>query len=132
MKRRFRFNRGSLPELVQALPTRQLLFFWGAIFFTFAMIGFTLDILGRGRQPAALLTLNLLASGILAVGYGMASMPMRRWAYAALIAIHVTYVLVIPRVFHFLPETPPGRLLIDAVGIIVTVTIAYTCFLLSP
>src|SRR5262245_64605995 len=84
---------GALPTLVAALPARQLIYFWLAIFGTFSMIGFVLDILGQGRQPATLLALNVIASGLISVGYAMVSMPARPWGYAAMITIHVTYVL---------------------------------------
>jgi hypothetical protein len=57
---------------------RQLIYLWLAIFFTFAMIGFALDILTRGRQPTMLLVFNVLFSGLFAVGYAIVSMPMRR------------------------------------------------------
>jgi hypothetical protein len=118
-----------LPELVRTVPARQLFYLWLAIFTTFAMIGFALDILTRGRQPAGLLALNVIFSGFFAVGYAMVSMPMRRWGYAAMIAGHFTYVFLVPRLFSFLPSAPPGRFTLDAVGIIVTVAIGYTCFL---
>jgi hypothetical protein len=120
---------GALPELVAALPARQLIYFWLAIFGTFSMIGFVLDILGQGRQPAALLALNVIASGLISVGYAVVSMPARRWGYAAMITIHATYVLLIPFLFRYLPAAPPGRLMIDAIGIIVTVTLSYISFL---
>ena len=111
------------------MPARQLIYLWLAIFMTFAMIGFALDILTRGRQPAMLLVLNVIFSGVFAVGYAVVSMPMRRAGYAAMIAGHFTYVFVVPRLFSFLPTAPPGRLTLDAVGIIITVAVGYTCFL---
>jgi len=69
----------SLPELVRILPPQQLIYLWLAIFCTFAMIGFVLDILTRGRAPATLLALNVICSGLFAVGYAKVSMPMRKW-----------------------------------------------------
>lgn len=105
------------------------MYLWLAIFATFAMLGFALDILTRGRQPATLLALNVIFSGLVAVGYAVVSMPMRKWGYASMIAVHFTYVFLIPRWFSLLPAAPPGRLTFDAVGIIVTVAIGYTCFL---
>jgi hypothetical protein len=120
---------GSLPQLVRTLPSRQLLYLWMAIFSTFAMLGFVLDILSRGRHPAALLTSNVIASGLFAVGYGIASTRTRRGLLAAMVAAHMLYVAFIPRLFQLLPATPPGRLLVDAIGTIVTVVIGYSCFL---
>jgi hypothetical protein len=122
------FSSGSLPQLVRTLPPRQLLYLWIAIFSTFAMLGFVLDILARGRQPVALLALNVIASGLFAIGYGIASARVRRGWFAVMVAAHVLYVLIIPRLFQLLTATPPRRLVIDAVGTIVTVTIGYTCF----
>ncbi len=120
---------GSLPQLIRTLPLRQLLYLWIAIFSTFAMLGFVLDILGRGRQPVPLLALNVITSGLLAVGYGMASARVRRGWFAAMVTTHAVYVLVIPRLFQVLPAAPPGRLVIDAIGTIVTVVTGYSCFL---
>jgi len=67
------------------LPAQHLRYLWLAIFSTFAMLGFVLDILTRGRQPITLLALNVIFSGLFAVGYGLASMPMRKWGYAAMV-----------------------------------------------
>jgi len=102
---------------------------WIAIFSTFAMIGFVIDILGRGRQPATLLALNVVFSGLIAVGYAMMSMPARPWGFAAVIAFHITYAVVISRLFNYQPAAPPGRLTLDAIGTMVTVFVGYTCFL---
>src|SRR5688572_4839516 len=93
------------------------------------MIGFVLDILTRGRQPAKLLALNVIFSGLFAVGYAMVSIPMRKWGYGAMMAAHMSYVVIVPRLFSLQPGGSPGRLTLDAVGIIVTVAIGYTCFL---
>ena len=128
-RRRFRPARGSLPELVRTLPRRQLLSLWAAIFCTFAMIGFALDILTGGRQPAVLVATNVIASGVISVGYAIVSMPMRKWGYAAMVTVHLAYVLLVPRMFQLLPTAPPGRFTLDAIGTIVAVTISYTCFL---
>lgn len=119
----------SLPELVRILPRKQLIYLWVAIFSTFAMIGFVLDILTRGRQPAMLLALNVICSGLFALGYAKVSMPMRKWGYIAMAAAHMAYVFVVPRLFALQTTAAPGRLTFDAVGIIVTVATGYTAFL---
>jgi hypothetical protein len=115
--------------LVRILPPQQLIYLWLAIVCTFSMIGFVLDILTHGRAPAALLTLNVICSGLFAFGYAKVSMPMRTWGYAAMVTAHMAYVVIVPRLFTLLPESPPGRLTLDAVGIIITVATGYTCFL---
>lgn len=119
----------SLPELIRTLPARQLIYFWLAIFCTFAMLGFVFDILGRGRQPATLLALSVVSSGLIAVGYAIVSMPTRPWGFAAMVAVHVTYVVFVPRSFNLLAAAPQGRLAFDAVGTILVITVGYVCFL---
>src|SRR5262245_5599620 len=118
------------------MPPRRLFPLWVAIFSSFSMIGLALDIFSRGRQPTTLLVLNVVASGLIATGWAIASLPpqgfstrRRPVAFAALIVIHITYLLVIPNVFRYLPAAPPGRLTIDAIGTIVAVTVSYVCFL---
>ena len=118
-----------LPDLVRALPARQLIHFWLAIFTTFSSLGFVFDVLAGGRQPVMLLALNVLACGMLAIGYGKVGMPPRLWGYVAVVAAHVTYVFVVPSFFTPLPAPPPRRLMFDAIGLIVTVTTGYTFFL---
>jgi phosphoserine phosphatase RsbU/P len=130
---------GTLPELVRSLPPRQLLPLWIAIFSTFSMMGFALDIINRGRQPAVLLVLNVIASGLLALGYAIVSLPLRGdavvsdrtrpFGYAAMVAIHIAYVVVIPRAFELLPAAPPWRFVIDGVGVIVASATGYSGFL---
>ena len=123
-----RRRRDSLPELIRTLPARQLIYLWIAIFCTGAMIGFLLDILSRGRHPATLLTLNVISSGLFAVGWAVVSMPVRPWGFPVMIAAHFTYVLVISRSFTFHASAPTGRLTVDAIGTILTVFAAYACF----
>ena len=101
-------SRGSLPELVRTMPARQLIYLWLAIFATFSMLGFALDILTRGRQPATLLALNVIFSGGFAVGYAFVSMPIRRWGYVAMVTGHLAYVVLIPRVFGIYPTADPA------------------------
>jgi sigma-B regulation protein RsbU (phosphoserine phosphatase) len=93
------------------------------------MLGFVLDILARGRQPVALLALNVIASGLFAVGYGITLTRVRRGRFAVMVTAHLVYLLVIPQLFQLLPAAPPGRLLVDAIGTIVTVTTGYSFFL---
>ncbi len=120
---------GSLPQLIRTLPQRQLIFLWAAIFSTFSTIGFAVDVITRGRGPALLLAFNVIFSGLLSVGYAMASMPMRHWRYAVMLAIHITYAVVIPRLFVLHTAAPPGRITFDVIGMLAMVAAGYTCFL---
>jgi sigma-B regulation protein RsbU (phosphoserine phosphatase) len=105
------------------------MWFWLAVFCTFAMLGFVLDILARGRQPALLLALNVMSSGLLAVGYALASLPPRPLGYVAMLIAHALYVALAPRAFTLLPVAPQGRVAFDVLGTILTVTVGYTSFL---
>ena len=105
------------------------MWFWIAIFSTCCMFGFVVDILTLGRQPAALLVLTVIGSGLLGVGYGMVSMPWRPGAFTALLAAHGVFVGLVPRLFTLLPATPTGRFVVDGVGTMVTVVVGYSSFL---
>jgi sigma-B regulation protein RsbU (phosphoserine phosphatase) len=115
--------------MIRTLPARQLKFFWLAIFSTFSMFGFVLDIMARGRQPAVLLVMNGVASGTLSILYAIASMPARRARYLAVLTAHLAYAFLVPRAFGLLPAAPPRRLLLDAIGIMATVLTGYSMFL---
>jgi len=101
------------------------------------MMGFAVDIINRGRQPARLLLLNVVASGLLALGYAAVSLPirsivsdrMRPWGFAVMVTIHITYAVVIPGTSSLLPSAPPWRLAIDGAGTIVAAAMGYSCFI---
>ena len=57
----------SLRELMRTVPPRQLVPFWGAIFFTFAIVGFSQDMFARGRFSLPLLALAVIGTGLLGV-----------------------------------------------------------------
>ena len=123
------FQYQSLTTLVRTLPPRQLLPFWAAIVSTFSMVGFSVDLLNQGRQPLVLLAINVIASGAVSIPYALFSMPVRKWPLTALTAGHLAFFVLMPRAFPLLPEAPPGRLWLDAVGILATVMVGYTLFL---
>ena len=123
------FQYQSLTTLVRTLPTRQLLPFWAAIFSTFSMLGFSVDLLNHGRQPLVLLAMNVVFAGAVSIPYALFSMPLRMWPFAAVMAGHLVFLMVVPRAFPLLPDAPPGRLSVDAVGIIATVMVGYILFL---
>lgn len=118
----------ALPQIIRTLPARQLAYFWLAIFSTFAMLGFTIDLLSRGHTPAGFLAINVLACGLLSVGYAVVLMPIRPVALAAMLVVHAVYIGLTGRVAP-LPDTPPGRLLLDFAGTTGTVLFGYSCFM---
>jgi hypothetical protein len=123
-------NRASLGELIRTLPARQLLLLWLAIFSTFTSIPFMIDIIVGGRLPIAWLLSMVVVSGGLAVGFTATSLRRRWMAFASLIAVDIVYILVARRVFQLEPVAPPGRLILDAIGTLVVISIGSTLFVL--
>jgi serine phosphatase RsbU (regulator of sigma subunit) len=119
----------SLGELIRTLPPRQLRFLWAAVFSTFSVIGFVLDILTHGRQPPVLLALNVIASGVFAIGYAVASAQRRATNYAVIITAHLGYTLIVPQAFELYAQAPPNRLTLDAIGMLIAMTLGYSMFL---
>jgi sigma-B regulation protein RsbU (phosphoserine phosphatase) len=115
--------------MIQTLPARQLWPLWGAVFSSFGVLGLILDILTRGRQPGLLLALNVIASGTFAVLYLLTTTPLRTSRFLVVLATHGLYSVIVPRAFNLLPDTPPGRLLLDALSIMTGVVIGYSMFL---
>lgn len=122
-------NGASLGELVRTLPARQLLLLWTAIFSTFATIGFMLDVIAGGRFSAGWLAWNVMLSGTLAVGFSVASLRRRWLALALLIAVDIVCIVVTRRMFRMEPVAPAGRLVWDAVGALVAISIGYSMFI---
>ena len=76
-----------------------------------------------------LLAINVMASGAVSIPHALFSMPVRKWPLAIVMAGHLVFLVVVPRAFPLLPDAPPGRLSLDAVGILATVMVGYTLFL---
>ena len=119
----------SLTTLVRTLPTGQLLSLWAAIFSTGLMFGFSTDLLLEGREPIVRLAMNVVSSGAFFIFYLLFSLPVRIWRIAAVTAGHVVFIIVSSRAFPLLPDAPPGRLTLDAVGIFATMIVGQTMFL---
>jgi phosphoserine phosphatase RsbU/P len=119
----------SLSTLVGTLPTRQLLPLWAAIFCTFSMLGFAVDVLHGGRDAVVVLATNVVSSGAFAILYSRLSLPMRPALLVAATAGHLVFVFVVNGALPLLPGAPPGRLTFDTFGIIVTVMAGYSLFL---
>jgi sigma-B regulation protein RsbU (phosphoserine phosphatase) len=119
----------SLATLVRTLTTRQLLSLWAAMFSMFSILGFAMDLLHQGRDPIVLLAMNVLSSGGFAVLYLRFSLPIQKARLAATIVGHLVFVVVVNRAFSLLPDAPPGRLTVDASGIIAATIVGYSLFL---
>jgi phosphoserine phosphatase RsbU/P len=120
------FYSASLAELVRTLPARQLLLLWLGIFSTFTTIGFTIDIIVGGRLSIARLALTALVSGAFSVGLTVTSLRRRWMAMASLTVANMVFLLLVQRLLPLEPIAPAGRLVFDAMGALVGISIGFT------
>jgi phosphoserine phosphatase RsbU/P len=118
-----------LRELMHTVPPRQLVPFWSAIFFTFAIMGFALDVFERGRYPLPLLVLVVISSGLLGVAAVYGEINQRRRLVVVATFAYVLLVAILGRVFPLQQAPDPLRLTLDAGGMLVSVIVAYSFFL---
>jgi serine phosphatase RsbU (regulator of sigma subunit) len=123
------FRHQSLATLIGTLPARQLLPLWAAIFSTFSMLGFLLDLFNRGRQPILLLAINVVLSGVFAIAYARLTFSAPKWSVFAVMAVQIAVTSAAARVFPLLPEPAAGRVMLDALGTLVAVVVGYSLFL---
>lgn len=118
-----------LRELMRTAPPRQLVPFWSAIFFTFAILGFSLDVFQRGRFPLPLLVLVVISSGLLGVAVVYGEINQRRRLVVVATFTYVLLVAILRRVFPLQQAPDPLRLTLDAGGVLFSVIVAYSFFL---
>jgi hypothetical protein len=123
----------SLQTLVRALAPRQLVPLGAAIFSLFVILGPMTDVIGGGRQATAVLVINSLLGGCLAIGYAFGSMR-RRWPLmAAAFVLQILWIWCARHLderFPMLPaELAASRLRTDAMLTLIALTASYTCFL---
>ncbi len=114
---------------MRAVPPRQLVPLWSAIFFTFAMLGFVVDVLARGRYPLPLLAAVVISSGLLAIVAAYGGINQRRRLIAVASVAYVLIVAILSRIFPLQHAPGAHRLTFDAGGMIVSVVVAYSFFL---
>ncbi len=118
----------SIAALVRVLPARLLIPFWFAIGLTFAAFGFLMDVMARGRSTPLTLALNVFTIGLAPVALVWTRMTGRRRTFLVVAAVYSLYTLFVARVSVRLPETPPGRLFLDAAGAMATLMGGYLLF----
>jgi serine phosphatase RsbU (regulator of sigma subunit) len=96
---------------------------------SFSMMGFVTDLMDEGRQPLVRLVLNVVSWGALSILYVRFSFPLRMWPIGTILTGHMVVILASIRAFPLLPEAPPGRVPLDAAGVLVTMITGYTLFL---
>ena len=118
-----------LRELMRTVPPRQLVPFWSAIFFTFAILGFVVDVFARGRLQLPQLVLILISSGLLGVAVVYGEINQRRRLIVVAVLAYFLSVAILNSIFPRLGAPNPRRLTLDAGGMLVSVVVAYSFFL---
>lgn len=109
------------------VPAKSYLKLLLAIFFMFSGIGFVADVLNHGRIPAGALLINLIYSGMVAVGYAHGAMRNWRW-FPPVIVFQIGFIVFFD--VNLLPEAPASRHIVDGVGFLATMVLSYVFFLI--
>jgi phosphoserine phosphatase RsbU/P len=132
-RRRWSVEAASLQDLLEELSWLAFVLLALAIFFLFSTIGFLVDIMGGGRQPAAELVATVIFSGCISLVYAYGGLRRSSVAIVIGITIHITFANVMSRIFDGAPRMPAAhagaRLTFDAAAILVAIVASYTCFL---
>lgn len=124
-------------------PRRSVVIFLSAVFCVFSIIGFANDILDMGNQQPIRFVIEILLSGLFAVGYAFAGVSLRSkfvWAFFPMMAVQILLAILAVNLF---PDPPrpalpsvaqlahiQNRLSFDAVGSIIAVALGYTGFVI--
>lgn len=105
-----------------------------AVFLLFSAMGFISDVMAGGRQPGALLAANVIFSASIAVIYGWAAL-VNPLLMVIPLAVHLAYAFWFADVLPVGPEVTAEadrrtRLIVDAVGITLGLSLSYTFFLM--
>jgi Stage II sporulation protein E (SpoIIE) len=122
------------------IPPKSLLIFLAGVFVIFSTIGFAGDITEMGRSPMYRLVLGVLFSGFFPVCYAYAGFTLRRQSWKAIVPIFVVHFASMNVLANFFQLEPAptdaaslaslhARLSLDAVAIMISVAVGYTCFL---
>ncbi len=118
----------SLRELMRTVPPLQLVPFWGAIFFTFAIVGFSVDVFQRGRRPLPMLVFVVISLGLLGVATVYWEINQRRRLIVVAAFANVLLLSILNRVFPLQEAPDPRRLTLDASGMLASVIVAFWLF----
>lgn len=129
-------------EFWRSMSRSSMAMFVGAVFFTFATIGFITDMQNVGRLPLAGLVAAVVLSGVPAVGYALTGILADGWKQRALFTgIAVTQLALFLLLFRVFPMAPrpqsldrtgqralQQRLVWSGMGCIVSISLGYTLF----
>jgi hypothetical protein len=107
--------------------------FLGAVFFTFASLGFLVDILALGRPSLGELAYVTVVTGLVSVSYAWCGTRARRWLPLA-VAGQIVLLSLTSTLFPRSADAPDlerirSRLVLDVTGAIAFTTIGYVLFI---
>ncbi len=129
------------PNAWSTTPRRSRLIFLFGVFFVFATIGLTNDVMAMGRQPEIKFALSVLVSGLFAVGYAVSGITMRSRSWKVSVPLFLVQFLVMTWLGNRFPgerqltqlsaaETTGlrSRLTFDGLAMITSVVLGYVGF----
>lgn len=116
------------------MSRRALATFLLAVFFTFAAIGFLVDVANGGRLDARTLALIVPFSGLVAVAFALIGMSRRYWLFVPVVALQVLVPQGLERLWPagrapLGTDVPGTRMIVDAGAAIAAVALGYTFFM---
>jgi hypothetical protein len=130
-----------LKTYITSVPTRSIIIFLAGVFFLFAVIPLANDMSEMGRQPSIRFALSALVVCTFAIGYASAGFLLRQRSWKVMVPLCLVQVLIFNLLHRRWPSLPgptqmdaaeierlASRLNIDAIAIILAMTIGYTCF----
>jgi hypothetical protein len=127
------------PSPWRTTPVRTRIIFLLAVFFIFAGVGFTTDVIDMGRSPMPRFVAGVVLSGVFAMGYAVVGVVLRKKFWMGLIPLLIVQFIVNGWLAHLFPDEPLAvplsaaatahlheRITWVGVAIIVCVTLGYT------
>jgi hypothetical protein len=132
----------TAPSLFESTPRRAVVVFLSAVFCVFASFGFVNDVLDLGRQSPVRFAVQVVLTGLFAIGYAFAGISLRNKFLWGILPLFVVQYLSMAMVAHLLPDAPAAgrehspwiaslasRMTFDGIGVIVAVSLGYTGFI---
>jgi hypothetical protein len=120
-------------QLLEALPWPAFVLLAVAIFLLFCTVGFLLDIMAGGRNPAPKLAAMVVFSGAIALLYGYGGLRRRIAPIALGVVLQTAFNYVLPPAFASVPglsgADATARLRLDAAATLAAIMGSYACFL---
>jgi Stage II sporulation protein E (SpoIIE) len=128
-------------DLLSTVSRKSLTVFLLGVFLLFGSIGLGLDMTQMGRQPFLRFVLTVVVISSFAVLYAVTGFKLRKKFWIAFVPILIVECVIMSALHIWIPSLPPLKLTeagsvahlqnqldVDEVGIILTMSLGYTCF----